>query len=104
MKNKKKLELELKIEHNDNSKEFIIKKGNNSFSFSLSDETFSNLDLFINFLLNNIKNYDSLNIEIMNHDNLSDFDKELSEGFKKIWEDEFDEIIRELEEFEEGDQ
>lgn len=98
---KKILKLELDIKNDNNSKKFTIKeiKKQEIFNFSLMDETYANLDLFIDYLLKNIVIFDLLEIEIKDYENLESIDRELCESFKNIWETEFNEIKKDLKNF-----
>lgn len=77
-----------------------VENENDNFNFSLLDETTHELENFINYLLGKIlENYTQLEILIDGYENMGDFSQNLSNEFKKIWEKEFAEIVKDWNSF-----
>ncbi len=66
--------------------------------FSLDDETYDKLDKFMDFLLDYdiLKEYESIEFDIENYDNLTDVQKNISEGFVEIWKEDYKSIQEDL--------
>ncbi len=73
-------------------------KNNMCFKFTEKDESFDNINDLIDYLLNNLDK--NLEINIINFEDLTDFEKKLTNSFKEIWINEFTSIKKEIDDLE----
>lgn len=98
---KKEIILEMEFEaKNDILKIEMIDKldGKSCGSFNLSDEKFDNINNFIDFLLGKVETHDKLTIEFVDINGINEIHKNLCLSFKKIWEEDYAKIIKDIKE------
>lgn len=67
-------------------------------SFNLSDEKFDNINNFIDFLLGKVETHGKLTIEFNEANVINEIHKKLCLSFKKIWEEDYAKIIKDINE------
>lgn len=93
-----KLIFKLNITTEDNNiRKIIIEKNENKFEFKSNDESYNEIEKFIDYLLEHIEEYDQIDFEI--NENINDINSDLAKEFKNIWINDYKEIKNKLNNF-----